>query len=231
MGRRPGLTFNNIARRIAEYPRVGGARGTDVRRRMLGYSNMNAIRTFSLATAGAIALGAAGNASAASYLFTFEFDPLTIQFNHWAASQITFSSNTLTFTAADRLDYVSGDLNGATPAQARLRSISSGGGQTFLEFAFGSRITGAPAASVVDMAFYVPEPLSAGQTYTTTYAGRGIGGGGSFGVSYSYTPGRLTITQQAGAVPEPSAWALMIAGFGMAGAAMRRRATARVRFA
>lgn len=34
-----------------------------------------------------------------------------------------------------------------------------------------------------------------------------------------------------GAVPEPASWALMIAGFGIAGAAMRRRQAARVSFA
>ncbi|THD64539.1 MAG: PEP-CTERM sorting domain-containing protein [Phenylobacterium sp.] len=31
---------------------------------------------------------------------------------------------------------------------------------------------------------------------------------------------------QAGGVPEPSAWALMIAGFGLTGAALRRRRAA-----
>lgn len=34
-----------------------------------------------------------------------------------------------------------------------------------------------------------------------------------------------------GAVPEPSAWALMILGFGLAGAAMRRRGAAAIRYA
>jgi hypothetical protein len=33
-----------------------------------------------------------------------------------------------------------------------------------------------------------------------------------------------------GAVPEPASWAMMIGGFGMVGAAMRRRRTA-IRFA
>ena len=37
----------------------------------------------------------------------------------------------------------------------------------------------------------------------------------------------LTITTQAtGAVPEPASWAMLIAGFGLTGAAMRRRRTA-----
>jgi PEP-CTERM motif len=37
--------------------------------------------------------------------------------------------------------------------------------------------------------------------------------------------GRLTVTLVGGAVPEPASWAMMIAGFGLVGAAMRRRAT------
>lgn len=35
----------------------------------------------------------------------------------------------------------------------------------------------------------------------------------------------------AGAVPEPSAWALLILGFGLTGAAMRRRTKTSVSFA
>lgn len=38
--------------------------------------------------------------------------------------------------------------------------------------------------------------------------------------------GNFRISSVAGAVPEPASWALMIAGFGMTGAAMRRRASA-----
>ncbi|MFN9846857.1 MAG: PEPxxWA-CTERM sorting domain-containing protein, partial [Alphaproteobacteria bacterium] len=39
---------------------------------------------------------------------------------------------------------------------------------------------------------------------------------GRFGPNFQYTV-------QSGAVPEPAAWALMIGGFGLAGAALRRR--------
>ena len=38
----------------------------------------------------------------------------------------------------------------------------------------------------------------------------------------------LTGTASAGGVPEPASWALMIAGFGLAGAQLRRRRTAAV---
>jgi hypothetical protein len=43
-------------------------------------------------------------------------------------------------------------------------------------------------------------------------------GGSISRVLFSYELGRLT-----GAVPEPSSWAMLIAGFGLTGAAMRRR--------
>jgi len=41
---------------------------------------------------------------------------------------------------------------------------------------------------------------------------------------------RLTAATQPGAVPEPATWAMMLAGFGMLGFALRRRPTQRVRF-
>lgn len=44
-------------------------------------------------------------------------------------------------------------------------------------------------------------------------------------IAYSYTP------SAAAAVPEPAAWAMMIGGFGMIGAALRRRRAPTVRFA
>lgn len=44
-------------------------------------------------------------------------------------------------------------------------------------------------------------------------------------------PGLLVISGVAGAVPEPSVWALLIVGFGLTGAAMRRRTETAVSFA
>jgi len=45
------------------------------------------------------------------------------------------------------------------------------------------------------------------------------------------TGSNLTLVLAPGAVPEPATWAMMIAGFGLVGTAMRRRARATVRFA
>jgi PEP-CTERM motif len=50
-------------------------------------------------------------------------------------------------------------------------------------------------------------------------------GGGDF----NYTD--LQFIARTGAIPEPASWALMIAGFGLTGAAMRRRAKVRVTYA
>lgn len=46
-----------------------------------------------------------------------------------------------------------------------------------------------------------------------------------------FAPLTDAILSQGPAVPEPATWAMMIGGFGLAGAAMRRRATPAVRFA
>jgi hypothetical protein len=57
------------------------------------------------------------------------------------------------------------------------------------------------------------------------YAGINTGGGGlTGGPSALYLTG--AVTYDSGAVPEPAAWALMIGGFGLAGATLRRRRSA-----
>lgn len=54
--------------------------------------------------------------------------------------------------------------------------------------------------------------------------------GGANVQSFSVGATFSAVSQADGNVPEPASWALMVAGFGLAGAAMRRRRT-RVRFA
>jgi hypothetical protein len=46
---------------------------------------------------------------------------------------------------------------------------------------------------------------------------------GTYNFTGIFSSGTLTISEVAGPVPEPAAWAMMIAGFAFAGAAMRRR--------
>ena len=72
--------------------------------------------------------------------------------------------------------------------------------------------------------------LSIGRFLFTESEARSFNAGGqSAGTTYS-----VIFNQDvglAGAVPEPSAWALLILGFGAVGAGMRRRTTARVAYA
>lgn len=62
--------------------------------------------------------------------------------------------------------------------------------------------------------------INASSTYNSrTFASMGLAQG-----SYTYFVGANTITLQIGEpVPEPTAWALMIGGFGVVGSALRRR--------
>ncbi len=60
---------------------------------------------------------------------------------------------------------------------------------------------------------------------------RASGNGWQGGTDESWGWDAINITYNAGAVPEPASWALMIAGFGLTGAAMRRRAKVRVTYA
>jgi outer membrane protein assembly factor BamB len=52
----------------------------------------------------------------------------------------------------------------------------------------------------------------------------------SIGSTFTNSPMALTYEGVAGSVPEPASWALMIGGFGMVGAAMRRRRSVAVSF-
>lgn len=55
-----------------------------------------------------------------------------------------------------------------------------------------------------------------------------ISNGSGGGYNWVYGVGELSYN---GGVPEPAAWAMMLAGFGLVGAAMRRRQTAQVTYA
>ena len=66
---------------------------------------------------------------------------------------------------------------------------------------------------VFEVAFRNLVPITAGQLNTITVTGISRGNG-AYGGQASFEPA---------AVPEPATWALMLAGFGMVGYAMRRR--------
>lgn len=173
---------------------------------------MNAIRKLTLASAAIIALGASGSASAADYLFDFQFDALVSDRGNFAATNIVYSADNLDPTV---LTYVSGDVNGTTSPQLFLGVIGP------VQRAYQFEDLSVPIGAIAGMFFSVSAPLSAGMTQETATAGRAIRT--SSGASYRYTTGRLTITQVAAAVPEPEAWATMILGFLLTGSALRRR--------
>ena len=178
---------------------------------------MHTIRISGLIGAAALAVAASSSASAATYLFTFQFDDLVSDRGNFAATSIVYSGDDL---YDNTLTYVSGSVNGATAAGLFATIQGNPTGQR--AYIFEPADYDVPVGGIADIFFSVIAPLAAETTHETTSAGRGIRT--SSGASFRYTTGRLTIT----AVPEPSAWALMILGFGCVGAAMRRR---RVRIA
>ncbi len=79
-------------------------------------------------------------------------------------------------------------------------------------------------ATLIDSATFSTSPSAAFYGYT----------GGAFDRIQIIAPGNTALevgTVQFGAVPEPAAWTLMLAGFGLVGGAMRSRRAARVTFA
>ena len=99
---------------------------------------------------------------------------------------------------------------GIDPVGPALGSLL-GAGQSSLSSGPGVSLAGGGGG------FYLPNYTSGG------YAGGGGGGGGGGG---SGSGGETTVTPSAPAVPEPATWLFMVAGFGLAGLALRRRASA-----
>jgi hypothetical protein len=177
---------------------------------------MRFIKVFGLASAMGVAAIAPSSASATTFLYDFQLDAL----NEYGATNIVYSADSLDPT---NLTYVSGNVNGATSTVLSRQAYDT----TSRGYAFWSYPSNpGPVGAVVDMFFSVSFPFSVGQTYETTYAGRGISNG-TGGVSYLYTNGRLTISELSAAVPEPATWIMMLLGFGLLGMAMRRHSTVR----
>lgn len=93
-------------------------------------------------------------------------------------------------------------------------SVDSTGGASYVEL-FGKLTAGSLTWSVVPTI-----TTSNGSTFDVSFENLGGLKGGSKVADYvTITAGNVV----AGAVPEPASWALMIGGFGMAGAMLRRR--------
>lgn len=97
-----------------------------------------------------------------------------------------------------------GSVSGALPCDKQILTVGGGFDDYVL---FGLVQPDGPA----NVAYYfAPGALSAAGIYDSTLFGKD-------------QAGRLTVTVLGGAVPEPASWAMMIAGFGLVGASMRRR--------
>jgi hypothetical protein len=81
-----------------------------------------------------------------------------------------------------------------------------------------------PADARADGSTYGSAWLSSSYSHFTTYLGAGTYSFSVTGQGEGGIPAGLALRLDS-AVPEPAAWALMITGFGLAGAAMRRRST------
>lgn len=150
----------------------------------------------------ALALAAVTPADAATYLFSYTGDA--------TASWTLDSSPTPTSTggAFFQIDNVSITINGNTAARnLQLYDSTLGGGFTAIDEA----LTIDAAAEPLFTGLLSSPTFKLGTFVTTPFAVSALGAGS------------LTISVLA--VPEPANWALMIAGFGLTGAAMRRRRT------
>ena len=109
--------------------------------------------------------------------------------------------------------------SGPTPKASGLADISVFATSDSLEFMIPNHYFTTPLPSLVGS--YYPTPMaSIGSNVTLRLSqsfGYSVAGGPSYGVD------RLGTVKLAAAVPEPATWAMMIAGFGLAGATVRRR--------
>jgi hypothetical protein len=114
---------------------------------------------------------------------------------------------------------IGGDTNTQVAATLAFLSpdagpVSSGGNVAYLTFL--------GAVSGGFLTWYNPvQQVTAtdGSKFTVEFVNlAGVAFGGS-----TYAPVKITVDSVAAAAPEPAAWALMIGGFGMAGATLRRR--------
>lgn len=174
------------------------------------------LRHLLAASAGAIALAGAAPASATPFLFDFSGPSGTAVFQLDSNPTPDFSNS---FLGSDQFGFnnVAGTFGGVSGVAS---TISFGSGSIyaslsitapnlgFTQFSSPTLFTGPPTAPV----FATGGPI----TLVNPFFGNGT----------------LTISKVPSAAPEPASWAMMLAGFGLAGAAIRyRRRSTKVAFA
>lgn len=154
------------------------------------------------------------------------------------ASALLFSSDN-GFASSDPLS-AAGSIVGGTINANFIDSGPADHGAVF-DFGFGSLAPGASksfsifyGASLSEAAAFAALGAVGAEVYSFGQSRDDVSGGtpGYSTFIFGFKGVGGTPVVPGGAVPEPSTWAMMIAGFGLVGAAMRRREkTARVRFA
>ena len=167
----------------------------------------------------AMAMMLAAGPAAAAVTYTFEAtSSFGGAFGKFAYTAPTFITTGIVVPLAN-LDScsVTSPATGFVCADQTFATVPGG---IFDQIAFGAR----PIGGVVNFTNYnfAPGAFAAFGSYSTI----------SFGTNQA---GRLTVSRAGpggpGPVPEPATWAMMIAGFGTIGVAMRRRQRVRVSFA
>jgi hypothetical protein len=142
--------------------------------------------------------------------FTYSDNPAGFGTNYWTISAIAPQDETLT------VSYDSSGFYAWFQVIASLESFI--GGQSTTLYSHGPNNCCTTPSGGFDYTGSVTFDLLKGQSYGFTLAGHN-------GDSTNVQLGTLSLhLLSSSAAPEPASWALMVAGFGMLGAAMRRRA-------
>ena len=177
------------------------------------------MKTLLLAAAAAAVLAIAGQASAATQVSVNTTDLVYGPFSGSVAVGATGAAATLSWMSAG-FDW-DGNIALTNSAGVILDDIQTGG-DVYTLFAPGSGDAAigttcvASGSTACVIATGLPQSLAS--TITAMNGGWGI-------CCFGYSDLVVTVSSGLG-VPEPQTWALMLAGFGLAGVALRRRATA-----
>ena len=159
-------------------------------------------------------VAAAVSAHATTFLFSYTSND---------AMQAAFGTLDATLVGAGQFQATSGTINAFGPLSAGTGTLTPGSGNSPSGFFFYDSLltpTQNPLVSNGGLLFNI-----AGDEVNIFSNGPGPATYQFFSRANGADFGNFALTQVGGAVPEPASWALMIGGFGLAGAALRRRRT------